>query len=396
MKRILLFFAILYPVLSGNTNNIRIDEEKVASQNVPHGKSLLYLYRPFTQKGISSYLIVTIDKTSLPELDAFEYFLCILDSGKYNVKGFAENEEIQVYAEPGKSYFIEVLPKGGLYGISCKIMLKSEDEGRRELEKCRPIGTADSESLKNNVKIERFAYAWKRTEAATELSTNIQDLDSIKYDKLTDPRDGQVYKTINIGNQWVMAQNLAYKPDSGKYWAYKGKTENIKEYGYLYDWETANRIAPEGWHLPAKEEWDLFITNYKMILFKDLFKGILIGDEKIRMALENRKDSLKQIIFKSEEAFMLLLGEKMTEVLRDKNGFNAWGGLRAKNGMYLYLDYNSSFWSSSLFDDPKSAWILSVWPYKKPKLLTSVRWSNYILSTYIENGLSVRLFKNKE
>ncbi len=71
----------------------------------------------------------------------------------------------------------------------------------------------------------------------------------------TDPRDGKIYKTVKIGDQWIMAENLAYKPDNGKYWAYENDENNIAIYGYLYDWETAMNIAPEGWHLPSRKEW---------------------------------------------------------------------------------------------------------------------------------------------
>jgi len=72
----------------------------------------------------------------------------------------------------------------------------------------------------------------------------------------TDPRDGKIYKTVKIGDQWIMAENLAYKPDKGNYWAYEDDESNIPRYGYLYDWETAMNIAPEGWHLPSRDEWN--------------------------------------------------------------------------------------------------------------------------------------------
>ncbi|KAF0131828.1 MAG: hypothetical protein FD155_352 [Bacteroidetes bacterium] len=74
----------------------------------------------------------------------------------------------------------------------------------------------------------------------------------------TDQRDGKIYKTVKIGNQWLMAENFAFKPDHGKYWAYGNDAGNVAIYGYLYDWETAKNIAPNGWHLPSKEEWKNF------------------------------------------------------------------------------------------------------------------------------------------
>jgi uncharacterized protein (TIGR02145 family) len=64
-----------------------------------------------------------------------------------------------------------------------------------------------------------------------------------------DVRDGKEYKWVRFGDQIVMVQNFAYKPDSGVL----NGSNNFS--GYHYDFETAIKIAPVGWHLPTKAEW---------------------------------------------------------------------------------------------------------------------------------------------
>ena len=76
----------------------------------------------------------------------------------------------------------------------------------------------------------------------------------IEYGELLDVRDSQVYRTVQIGEQVWMAQNLNYKSDTLSF-CYRNDSLNCMQWGRLYTWEKAMTVCPEGWHLPDTTDY---------------------------------------------------------------------------------------------------------------------------------------------
>lgn len=101
----------------------------------------------------------------------------------------------------------------------------------------------------------------KENKVAKSISRDIKNKEGLIIEKegtFIDNRDGKVYNTVTINGKVWLAQNFAFKPLKGNYWSYNNES-NALTHGYLYDWNTAEEIAPDGWRLPTYEEAVLFI-----------------------------------------------------------------------------------------------------------------------------------------
>ncbi|MDR0517960.1 MAG: fibrobacter succinogenes major paralogous domain-containing protein [Fibromonadaceae bacterium] len=130
----------------------------------------------------------------------------------------------------------------------------------------------------------------------------------------TDSRESKTYKTVKIGSQTWMAENLNI--EKGNSVCYDNDPANCQKCGRLYDWETAMKICPKGWHLPTDAEWN---------------------------ALENAVggSSVVGTVLKSKN------GWDNNGNGTDKHGFSALPCGRYYNGKFLYYGLLGQFWSAT-------------------------------------------------
>ena len=174
--------------------------------------------------------------------------------------------------------------------------------------------------------------------------------DTCEYGILFDDRDGQNYKTVKIGDQWWMAENLNFETENS--YCFNDQPERCEKYGRLYTWSAAmdsafqwsingaycgygktctavnpvRGVCPAGWHLPTEGEW------------KMLFAAV--GDSAGPVEIPYRVEGVGKKL-KSTMGWQWLKGS-------DDYGFSLLGGgNKGSEGFYLLEYRQTDLWTSS-------------------------------------------------
>jgi uncharacterized protein (TIGR02145 family) len=219
---------------------------------------------------------------------------------------------------------------------------------------------------------------------------------SYSQSSFTDSRDGKTYKTVKIGEQTWMAENLNFKAESSKCYGEDGLAHatltngigdgvnlpssevqaNCAKHGRLYDWATAMNIdtsynnsggnkfiwdkekdnarknklwggsdvkhqgvCPSGWHLPNSDEW---LSLAKFVGDSIAIDGTVIGKmDKSLMTIANKSFDAG-VKLKSVEGWM---SSSIAGI--DAFGFAALPSGNGQPGHFYYIGYQGYWWSAT-------------------------------------------------
>jgi len=202
--------------------------------------------------------------------------------------------------------------------------------------------------------------------------------------------DGNTYRTIKIGNQEWMVENLKVTKyrngdaipnvtdktawsnlSSGAYCTYDNNGSNASTYGYLYNWYAVNdsrNIAPAGWHVPTDNDWKQL----------EMYLGMSQSEADDTKSRGTNEGGILKEVGTTHWA-------SPNTGATNESGFSALpGGYCYKDGYFDKIGYYAWFWSSSEYN-------------------TNYAWFRYLYNSYSdvyrnyyykENGFSVRCVRD--
>jgi uncharacterized protein (TIGR02145 family) len=160
---------------------------------------------------------------------------------------------------------------------------------------------------------------------------------NITYGTVSD-NDGNSYKTIQLGTQTWMAENLKttkYNDNTNipNYWLFNNSNAYKIDYGVLYDWNTVNTgiLCPTGWHVPTDPEWSTLLK------YIDPLANPASTPESANAGGKLKEISLTHWLTPNTGA-------------TNETGFTALpGGYRSSSGIFNDIGNNGIWWSSTEF-----------------------------------------------
>lgn len=208
-----------------------------------------------------------------------------------------------------------------------------------------------------------------------------------EYGSMTDVQ-GNTYKTVKIGNQWWMAENLKVTVFNDKtpinaiaenaadsIWENTSKAAFCiydTTLGALYNWKVIDNIkiiAPKGWHIPTDDEW------------KTLEKTLGMESAELEKTAWRGKEEADKLLAKYKaptESELYAFGT-------NESGFSAlFAGCRLFSGV-INQEKNTAFWWTSTPFTGNEAWYRYIDANQK-KIFRQHTYTNY--------GFSIRCIKD--
>ena len=151
--------------------------------------------------------------------------------------------------------------EGYFDGIGLTAGFWSSTEGDNDTLADYLIMRSDYDEVRLNQGSKNYGYSIRCLYGESDLSSSSLGPKSSSsqhlYGEFFDDRDGRTYRTVTIGTQTWMAENLNY--ENGDSFCFEYDEENCERYGRLYPWESAQLACPDGWHMPSPEEFNTLI-----------------------------------------------------------------------------------------------------------------------------------------